>query len=211
MICIVLKAFLSVILVLYKKITMVHTFSIQLPMGIIAPEFQLIDLVSGEIKTLAVLKSDVATVIMFICNHCPYVKHINGGIAKLANDYLQKGIAFVAISANDADAFPDDGPEFLKEQALKHNFWFPYLFDSTQAVAKAYRAACTPDFYVFDQHLELVYHGQMDSSRPKNNEPNDGKDLRDVLDKIIKGQPLKNEQLPSSGYNVKWEAEVSPF
>lgn len=190
---------------------MVHTFSIQLPMGIKAPDFELIDVVSGEIKTLANLKSDVATVIMFICNHCPYVKHINAGIAKLANDYLPKGISFIAISANDADAFPDDGPEFLNEQALKYNFRFPYLFDSTQAVAKAYRAACTPDFYVFDQQLELVYHGQMDSSKPKNNEPNDGKDLRDVLEKIIKGQPLSNEQLPSSGCNIKWKAGVNPF
>ena len=190
---------------------MAYTFSNQLPIGFTAPDFQLPDVVSGEIRSLQELKSDSATVILFICNHCPYVKHVNKGIAELANDYRAKGVAFIAISANDAEAFPDDAPEFLKKQAIEHGFNFPYLYDETQQVAKAYKAACTPDFYVFNKALKLEYHGRMDEANHKNNAPNDGKDIRNALDKVIKGQPADNLQTPSSGCNIKWKAGVSPF
>ncbi|MDA3929535.1 MAG: thioredoxin family protein [Prolixibacteraceae bacterium] len=190
---------------------MVHTFSSNLPMGIKAPKFELLNVISDELNTLDQLQSELATVIMFICNHCPYVKHINKGIAKLANDYLSKGISFIAISSNDADAFPDDSPKALKEQAELNDFNFPYLYDETQQIAKAYKAACTPDFFVFDGDLKLIYHGQIDDSSPKNVEPNNGKDIRNILDAKIKGQPFTLKQIPSSGCNIKWKAGVSPF
>lgn len=190
---------------------MAYTFSTSLPIGFVAPDFQLQDVISGNLKSLNEIKSEVATVVLFICNHCPYVKHINKGIAKLANDYQAKGVAFVAISSNDAEAFPDDAPEFLKQQATENGFNFPYLYDSTQMVAKAYKAACTPDFYVFNGKLELEYHGRMDASNHKNNEPNDGKDIRNALENVIKGQPTNELQTPSSGCNIKWKAGVSPF
>lgn len=190
---------------------MVHTFSIELPMGIEAPEFKLTDVVNNQLVSLKDIQSEIATVIMFICNHCPYVKHYNTEISKLAEEYQKKGISFVAISANDADNFPDDGPEFLKQQALQFNFTFPYLYDATQMTAKAYKAACTPDFFVFDEELKLIYHGQLDDSRPKNALPVTGKDLREVLELKLKGQPLKMQQTPSSGCNIKWKAGVSPF
>lgn len=190
---------------------MAYTFSYNLSMGINAPDFQLIDVMSNTSKTLNDIKSELATVVMFICNHCPYVQYINPGIAKLANDYQAKGVNFVAISANDAEAFPDDGPKYLKQQALDNGFTFPYLYDETQQVAKAYRASCTPDFYIFDKKLQLVYHGRMDHSNHKNMEPNTGADIRNALDCIIKGQPLVEEQHPSGGCNIKWKSGVSPF
>ncbi|MFA9390425.1 MAG: thioredoxin family protein [Prolixibacteraceae bacterium] len=190
---------------------MAYTFSTPLPMGFVAPDFELTEVVSGETMTLNELKSDLATVILFICNHCPYVRHINSGIAKLAKEYQSKGVVFIAISANDADVFPDDGPEFLKQQALNNGFNFPYLYDSTQQVAKAYKAACTPDFYLFDGQLALQYHGRMDAASHKNNEINDGKDIRNALEKVIKGQPIVEPQTPGSGCNIKWKAGVSPF
>lgn len=190
---------------------MVHTFSTMLPLGVEAPGFELKEVVSGKIKSLNELKSEVATVIMFICNHCPYVKHYNEELAKISNDYMKKGISFIGISSNDADAFPDDSPESLKLQADTFGFKFPYLHDTTQQVAKAYKAACTPDFFIFDKGLKLVYRGQLDGSRPKNDEPVTGKDLRAALDSILKGQPIEANQIPSSGCNIKWKAGVSPF
>lgn len=190
---------------------MAYTFSNELPLGFKAPEFQLKDVLTGKIKNLDELKSELATVVLFICNHCPYVRHVNAGIAKLADDYQAKGVSFIAISSNDAEAFPDDSPDFLRKQAIDNGFNFPYLYDETQQVAKAYKAACTPDFYVFNGALELEYHGRMDKANHKNNEPNDGKDLRAVLDKVIKGQPAGKLQTPSSGCNIKWKAGVSPF
>jgi thiol-disulfide isomerase/thioredoxin len=198
-------------LLIIKRIIMAYTFSYNLPMGIKAPDFELTDVLTNTRKTLADVKSEHATVIMFICNHCPYVRYINAGIASLANDYQQQGVSFVAISANDADVFPDDAPEYLKMQAIDNGFNFPYLHDTTQQIAKAYRAACTPDFYIFDKELKLVYHGRMDGSNHKNLEPNTGSDIRKALDCIIKGQPFDEEQLPSSGCNIKWKAGVSPF
>lgn len=190
---------------------MAYTFSNQLPIGYDAPKFELQEVKSGEFLSLDDLKSDLVTVIMFICNHCPYVRHINKGIAELAEDYLPKGVAFIAISANDADSFPDDAPEFLKQQAESNGFNFPYLYDESQQVAKSYKAACTPDFYVFDANMKLAYHGRMDAANHKNEEPNDGKDIRIALEKIIKGQPAGELQTPSSGCNIKWKAGVSPF
>lgn len=190
---------------------MVHTFSTMLPLGSKAPDFELTDVISGTPKKLTHLKSETATVIMFICNHCPYVKHYNVALSKLSEKYLQKGISFIGISANDGEVFLDDSPEKLKEQAEKFGFKFPYFYDETQLVAKAYKAACTPDFFVFDSDLKLVYRGQLDDSRPKNNIPVTGKDLRAALEAIIKGHPVNSKQLPSSGCNIKWKAGVSPF
>lgn len=190
---------------------MAYTFSYNLPVGIKAPDFTLNDVISNTEKSLTDFQSEYATLIMFICNHCPYVRYINRGIASLANDYLPLGVKFVAISANDAEAFPDDGPEYLKKQAIDNGFNFPYLYDENQQVAKAYRAACTPDFYIFDKELKLVYHGRMDESNHKNLLPNTGADIRKALDCVLKGQPCIEAQHPSGGCNIKWKSGVSPF
>ena len=190
---------------------MTHTFSAMLPLGTKATNFKLMNVISGEFETLNSLKSDIATVIMFICNHCPYVKHINTELSNVATDYITKGISFIAISSNDADSFPNDAPEKLKEQAEEFNFNFPYLYDDSQMVAKAYKAACTPDFFVYNGDLELVYRGQFDQSSPKNDIPVSGRVIREVLENILKGQPINSEQIPSSGCNIKWKAGVSPF
>jgi len=190
---------------------MVHTFSTKLPMGIVAPDFELEDIISGKTISLQHLKSNKATVLMFICNHCPYVKHINETIAKLTNEYISKGIVFAAISSNDAEAFPSDSPIELKKQAIEFGFKFPYLYDATQQVAKAYKAACTPDFFIFDENLKLIYHGQLDDSRPNNNEPKDGKDLRTAINSYLTRNVVVENQQPSSGCNIKWKAGISPF
>lgn len=190
---------------------MVHTFSTMMPLGTEASDFKLRDVVSGNWYSLKDLRSDKATVFIFMCNHCPYVKHYNEEIAALSQEYQQKGIVFAGISANDAEAFPDDSPEKLKEQAQNFGFDFPYLYDETQQVAKAYKAACTPDFFVFDKEMKLAYRGQLDDSRPKNKLPVTGKDLREALDAILKGQATASEQFPASGCNIKWKAGVSPF
>lgn len=176
-----------------------------LPLGTKAPEFTLLDTVSGQEKSLAELKSDKATVIMFICNHCPYVKHVQGELVKLANDYQPKGIAFIAISANDAVNYPDDSPEKMKAVAQQSGYSFPYLYDETQEVAKAYQAACTPDFYIFDKDLKCVYRGQLDEARPRNDIPVTGQDIRAALDAILARKPVKPEQIPSIGCNIKWK------
>lgn len=176
-----------------------------LPLGTIAPEFELPDVVSGEQLSLASLQSDKATVIMFICNHCPYVKHVNKGLVKLAHDYQSRGVAFVAISSNDVAAYPEDAPERMKEVAAELGYSFPYLYDEDQAVAKAYQAACTPDFYIFDGDMKLVYRGQMDDSRPRNDVPVTGEDVRAALDAVLAGEPVAEEQRPSLGCNIKWK------
>ncbi len=190
---------------------MVHTFSTMLELGTRAPDFKLPDVISGKEFALSNVKSDIATVVMFLSNHCPYVKHINSQLAKVSDKYISKGISFVGISANDADAFPDDAPEKLKKQAERFGFAFPYLFDETQQVAKAYKAACTPDFFVFDKDLKLVYRGQFDSSRHKNDIPVSGKDLSEALDALIFDKAVNEEQQPSSGCNIKWKKGISPF
>jgi glutathione peroxidase-family protein len=142
---------------------------------------------------------------MFICNHCPYVKHVQVEMVKMANEYLDKGIGVLAISSNDIEAYPEDSPEAMRETARSWNFHFPYLFDETQEVARAYDAACTPDFYLFNSSKELVYRGQMDKSRPGNTEPNNGEDLRAAMDDLIAGNPIGGEQIPSVGCNIKWK------
>ena len=175
-----------------------------LPLGTIAPDFTLYDTVSDQLLSLKALASDKATVILFICNHCPFVKHVNQGIIDLANDYLKRGIKFIAISANDPETYPEDAPEKMKETAQKLGYPFPYLFDKTQAVAKAYHAACTPDFYIFDSNLACVYRGQLDDSRPGNNIPVTGKDIREALDALLENRSVSQNQKPSMGCNIKW-------
>lgn len=177
-----------------------------MPLGTVAPDFTLPDTVTGKKMTLQALKSDIATLIMFICNHCPYVKHIREELVHLAKDYQAKGVSIIAISSNDVVNYPDDSPEKMKETAIEWGFSFPYLYDETQEVAKAYQAACTPDFYVFDENLKCVYRGQLDDARPKNDKPVTGKDIRAALDAVIAGEPVNPEQIPSVGCNIKWKA-----
>ncbi|WP_420388099.1 thioredoxin family protein [Roseivirga sp.] len=184
---------------------MARTPSNMLPLGTPAPDFRLPDAVSGKTLSLNELRSDKATVIMFICNHCPFVKHVDEGIVSLAKDYQAKGVSFVAISSNDVENYPQDAPHLMKEEAEKEGYTFPYLYDETQAVAKAYDAACTPDFYVFDSDLKCAYRGQLDDSRPGNGKPVTGKDLRAALDEILAGKAVSAQQIPSLGCNIKWK------
>lgn len=184
---------------------MARTPSKMLPLGTIAPNFKLVDTVSGKPCTLDELKGLNATVIMFICNHCPFVKHVNSKISRLAKDYKSKGVNFVAISSNDVENYPQDSPEKMKKNAIEQGFIFPYLYDQTQEIAKAYDAACTPDFYVFDHHLKLVYRGQLDDSRPENDIPVTGKDISHALDCLIENKKNTSVQKPSIGCNIKWK------
>jgi hypothetical protein len=142
---------------------------------------------------------------MFICNHCPYVKHVNKEIVKLAGDYQPRSVSFVAISSNDVEAYPADSPARMKEVAALHGYSFPYLYDEDQSVARAYQAACTPDFFIFDGQMKLVYRGQLDGSRPRNDIPVSGEDVRAALDALIAGEPVSEEQRPSIGCNIKWK------
>lgn len=173
--------------------------------GTHAPPFSLLDTVTNNIVSLDDVKGDTATVVMFICNHCPYVVHINEGLVKLANDYKSKGVGFVAISSNDVENYPQDAPDKMKLHAKDVGYPFPYLYDKTQEVAKAYNAACTPDLYVFDGELKAVYHGQLDDSRPGNGVPVTGGSVRDVLDSILRGEQYNGVQKPSVGCNIKWK------
>lgn len=184
---------------------MARTPSNMLPLGTPAPDFTLLDTVSGKTVSLDELKSDKATVIMFICNHCPFVKHVDEAIVSLTKDYQAKGVSVIAISSNDVENYPQDSPELMKEEAEKVGYTFPYLYDETQEVAKAYDAACTPDFYVFDKDLKCAYRGQLDDSRPGNDKPVTGKDLRAALDEILEGKEVSAPQIPSLGCNIKWK------
>ncbi|WP_124727407.1 thioredoxin family protein [Staphylospora marina] len=184
---------------------MARTESNMIPLGEKAPAFSLPDVVSGKTRTLDELKSDIATVIMFICNHCPFVKHVQAELVRLANDYMPKGISFVAINSNDAEKYPDDSPERMKEVAEERKYPFPYLYDESQDTARAYRAACTPDFYIFDKDLKLVYRGQLDDSRPGNDLPVTGASIRSALDNLLEGKPVSADQKPSIGCNIKWK------
>lgn len=184
---------------------MALTPSKMIPLGTKAPEFKLIDTVTDQWISMDDVKSDNATVIMFVCNHCPYVKHVREELVRLANDYMKKGVSFVAISSNDVDEYPEDSPEKMKEEALTWKYPFPYLYDPTQVVAKAYNAACTPDFYIFNKSLELAYRGQLDDSRPGNDKELTGKDMREALDSLLTGNPVSEEQFPSAGCNIKWK------
>ena len=172
--------------------------------GTKAPEFTLPDTVSGKNLSLQDLKSNKAPLIMFICNHCPFVKHVNEALVKLANDYIPKGISFIAISSNDVVNFPEDSPEKMKQTAKELSYAFPYLYDESQDVARAYDAACTPDFFIYDKDLKLVYRGQLDDSRPSNGLPVTGKDIRSAFDLLLAGKNIPAEQMPSIGCNIKW-------
>lgn len=184
---------------------MAATPSVMLPLGTKAPSFTLPDTVSGQTISLSEQQSDKANMIMFICNHCPFVKHVNAQLVQLANDYQPKGVSFIAISANDVENYPADAPDKMKETAQSLGYPFPYLYDETQAVAKAYQAACTPDFYIFDGDLKLAYRGQLDDSRPGNDMPVTGQDIRRALDALLAGQQPPAEQKPSIGCNIKWK------
>ncbi|MCB1115850.1 MAG: thioredoxin family protein [Chlamydiia bacterium] len=183
---------------------MTLTPSKMMPLGTKAPHFKLIDVVSDELVSLKEEQSDIATVVMFICNHCPYVKYILDPLLSLARSYIQKEISFVAISANDPITHPEDGPEEMQKLAEEKHFPFPYLFDETQEVARAYGATCTPDFFVFDSGLRCVYRGQFDDARPGNDRPVTGKDLSRALDALLRGKEVFSDQSPSIGCNIKW-------
>ncbi len=185
---------------------MAATPSNMIELGTSAPAFTLPDTVSGQMVSLVERKSNKATVVMFICNHCPFVKHVNTQLVQLGHDYLSKGVAFVAISSNDVKSHPADAPDKMKALAESEGYPFPYLYDKTQEVAKAYNAACTPDFYIFDGQLKLAYRGQLDDSRPGNNVPVTGQDMRQALDALLAGQAPDAKQKPSMGCNIKWKA-----
>lgn len=184
---------------------MAYTLSNMLPLGTVAPSFTLPDTVSGRMLSLDDIKSDKATVIVFSCNHCPYVHHVNDELVRIAQHYQSKGVAFALISVNDADTYPEDSPEKMKEFAAASGYTFPYLYDASQAVGRAYDAACTPDFYVFDGDLKLVYRGQMDDSRPSLDKPVTGRDLRAAIDAVLHNQPVSTKQRPSGGCGIKWK------
>lgn len=184
---------------------MASTPSSMVALGTRCPDFLLPDTVSGKMISLNDVKGTTATVIMFICNHCPFVKHINQELVSLARDYQSKGVGFAAISSNDVIQYPEDRPELMKQVALALAYPFPYLYDETQQVAKAFEAACTPDFFVYDNTLHLAYRGQLDDSRPGNEIPLTGKDLRKALDCLLNNQPVSELQKPSIGCNIKWK------
>ena len=184
---------------------MALTESTMLPLGTEAPKFFLQDTVSGNYMSLEDLKSDKATVVMFICNHCPYVIHVNRGLVDLATEYKRKGVSFIAISSNDVENYPDDAPDKMKLVAKVLKYPFPYLYDKRQEAARAYDAACTPDFYVFDKELRLTYRGRMDDSTPGNGKPVTGEELRVAIEATIEGSNIET-QYPSMGCNIKWKS-----
>jgi len=188
---------------------MAATASTMLPLGTEAPDFELADH-DGEVHRLADFADAPVLLVAFICNHCPYVVHIRRQWAKVAQELQDRDVAVVAIAANDVDAYPQDGPKGMAEEAREYEYTFPYLFDETQAVARAYRAACTPDFYVFDRDRKLGYRGQFDDSRPSNGRPVTGADLKAAVDAVLAGQPAPEDQRPSMGCNIKWKPGNEP-
>jgi thiol-disulfide isomerase/thioredoxin len=184
---------------------MALTPSTMLPLHTQAPDFKLPDVVSGKSVSLKEIASGRPFLVMFICRHCPYVQHIKDELGKLGRDYAGKAIGIVAISSNDADNYPDDAPESLKEFAREQDFKFPFLYDESQAVARAYTAACTPDFFLFDKNQSLAYRGQLDDSRPGNNKPVTGRDLRGAMDALLAGKSVSPDQKPSIGCDIKWK------
>lgn len=188
---------------------MALTPSTMLPLGTTAPDFQLPD-TSGKIVSLADFKDKAALLVVFMCNHCPYVIHIRDGLAKFARDYAPLGVGIVGINANDVKNYPADSPAKMKEEVKSAGYIFPYLYDETQAVAKAYRAACTPDIFLFDKNQKLVYRGQFDDSRPGNGLPVTGKDLRAALDAVLAGKLVSENQKASIGCNIKWKSGNEP-
>ena len=188
---------------------MVAVNSTMLTLGTKAPDFALPD-TTGKTISLKDLQGAPALLVVFMCNHCPYVKHIRSGLAQLARDYLPRGLAMVGISSNDVANYPADSPAKMAEEAKSAGYLFPYLYDETQAVAKAYRAACTPDIYLFDKEQRLVYRGQLDDSRPGNSIPVTGKDLRAAIEAILAGKDVSSQQKPSIGCNIKWKPGNEP-
>ncbi len=188
---------------------MARTPSTMLPLGTTAPEFSLPD-PAGKVVSLEDYDDAPALVVAFICNHCPFVKHIREGLARFGSDCEERGVGVVAISSNDVEKYPADSPEAMAREAKAAGYTFPYLFDESQEVAKAYRAACTPDFYLFDGKRKLVYRGQFDESRPGNNVPVTGKDLRTAVDAVLEGKPAPDDQTPSLGCNIKWKPGNEP-
>lgn len=188
---------------------MVQTASTMLPLGTAAPDFSLPD-TEGNTVSPGDFADAPALLVIFMCNHCPYVKHVAAGLAELAKEYQKRGVAVVGINSNDAASFPDDSPEKMAQEVKLRGYTFPYLYDESQEVAKAYRAACTPDFYVFDRQRKLVYRGQMDSSRPQSGVEVTGNDLRAALDAVLAGQPVPEDQKPSLGCNIKWKPGSEP-
>ena len=181
------------------------TSSVMLPLNTIAPDFNLLNVMNNQHQSLKTLKGKKGTLIMFICNHCPYVKHVQEEIVNIANHYQKEGITVLAISANDSEQYPEDSPKKMKSVALELGYPFPYLYDETQMVAKAYQAVCTPDFFLFDTKMCCVYRGQLDDSRPGNKIPVSGKDLRLAIDNLLIGNPIDENQKPSIGCNIKWK------
>jgi peroxiredoxin len=184
--------------------------STMLTLGTLAPSFNLSDVTTGQRVSLSDSSQKELLLVIFLCQHCPYVKHIQGELARLGKDYGSKNVGIVAISSNDVKNYPEDSPEHLKSMAAECGFNFPVLYDETQEVAKAYRAACTPEFYLFDAKRELIYRGQLDDSRPKNTLPVTGKDLRNALDSALAHQPIEGEQKPGIGCNIKWKPGQAP-
>ena len=184
---------------------MALTASSMLPLGTRTPAFALPDAVSGKTIRLDDVKGASATVVMFICNHCPYVKHVNPELVRLARDYGKRGVGFVAISSNDVKSHPQDAPEKMKQVAREQGYPFPYLYDETQAVAKSYQAECTPDFFVVDRNQHLIYRGRLDESSPGNGKPLTGADLREALEAVLNDKPVNRDQQPSMGCNIKWK------
>jgi peroxiredoxin len=183
--------------------------STMMPLGTKAPDFRLPD-TTGRIVSLSELNNAPALLVVFMCNHCPYVKHIRGGLTQLARDYQSRGLAMVAISSNDVANYPQDSPKRMAEEAKAAGYTFPYLYDETQAVAKAYRAACTPDIFLFDKDQRLAYRGQFDDSRPSTSIPVTGKDLRAAIDALFAGKARSAQQKPSIGCNIKWKPGNEP-
>jgi len=179
--------------------------SAMLPLGTKAPQFRLPD-PYGKLISSEDFKGAPTLLVVFLCNHCPYVKHVQSTFAALAREYQARGAKIVGISSNDVEAFPDDGPEKMAEEIVSAGYTFPYLYDESQEVAQAYRAACTPDFFLFDRDARLVYRGQFDGSRPKNNVPVTGADLRAAFDAVLEGRPVSSDQKPSVGCNIKWKS-----
>ncbi len=179
-----------------------------IPLGFEAPSFSLLDVVSNKFKTLEELKSETVTVIIFICNHCPYVSHIKKEIVGLAQDYIPRKVKIIAINSNDVEKFPQDRPSKMREVSVLYKFPFPYLFDDSQKVAKKYKASCTPEVYIFNKNMKLEYHGQFDSSRPQNNRPVNGLDVRRALNAILDGEEVDEEQISALGCSIKWREEI---
>ena len=188
---------------------MAATPSTMLSLGTAAPAFSLSDTVSGRSVSLGDFRGK-PLLVMFLCNHCPFVKHVRAEVARIGRDYQARGVGLAAISSNDVAKYPDDSPAKMKVEASEAGYSFPYLFDETQAVAKAYRAACTPDFFLFDRNHKLAYRGQLDDSRPKNEKPVTGSDLRAAIDAVLAGSPVNAQQWPSIGCNIKWKPGNEP-